>query len=258
MKKITAFIGSPRKKHTFDAVSRFLENLKTADEVETEIVFLGDFKLENCCGCKACFERGEEFCPFRDDRDLLIEKMTASDGVVFASPVYSFQVTALMKNFLDRLAFIFHRPRFFGKMMTSIVAQGIYGGKKVVEYLDFCGNGLGFNILKGVCINSLEPVTEKQARRTNEAVDDHSRKFLAALARPAYPAPGFFDLMIFRMSRTSMKRMLDEGYRDFRYFRDKGWFESGYYYPARLNPFKKIAGRLFDSMAAFSFRNHDR
>jgi multimeric flavodoxin WrbA len=85
----------------------------------------------------------------KDDRDVLIEKVMASDGVVFASPNYSFQVSAIMKTFLDRLGFAFHRPRFFGKTFTSIVAQGIYGGNKIVDYLDFVGFGLGFNTVKG-------------------------------------------------------------------------------------------------------------
>jgi multimeric flavodoxin WrbA len=31
--------------------------------------------------------KGEEFCPLKDERDLLIEKMMSSDGVVFACPV---------------------------------------------------------------------------------------------------------------------------------------------------------------------------
>ena len=93
----------------------------------------------------------------KDDRDVLIEKMMASDGVVFASPNYSFQVSAIMKTFLDRLGFVFHRPRFFGKTFTSIVAQGIYGGNKIVKYLDFVGNGLGFNTVKGSCYHGSRP-----------------------------------------------------------------------------------------------------
>ena len=59
--------------------------------------------------------------------------MMASDGVVFATPNYSFHVSGLMKLFVDRLAFNFHRPRFFGKTCTSIVTQGIAGGGKIVE-----------------------------------------------------------------------------------------------------------------------------
>lgn len=68
--------------------------------------------------------RGEELCPLKDDRDLLIGRMMSSDGVVLASPNYSFQVSAIMKIFLDRLGFVFHRPRFFGKAFTCARLEG--------------------------------------------------------------------------------------------------------------------------------------
>lgn len=50
-------------------------------------------------------DKGEEFCPLKDDRDILIEKMVNSGGIIFASPNYFFQVSAFMKIFLDRIAF---------------------------------------------------------------------------------------------------------------------------------------------------------
>ena len=133
VKKVTAFVGTARKKHTYYAVRQFLDNLKSLGDVEYEIVVLSDYQLGTCRGCRLCFEKGEEFCPLRDDRDVLFDKISASDGVVFASPNYSFQVSGIMKIFLDRLGFVFHRPRFFGKTFTSIVAQGIYGGDKIVN-----------------------------------------------------------------------------------------------------------------------------
>ena len=37
-----------------------------------------------------CLNKGEELCPLKDDRDLLIDKMNNSDGIIFASPNYSF------------------------------------------------------------------------------------------------------------------------------------------------------------------------
>ncbi len=86
MKKVTAFIGTARKEHTYYAVQRFLEGLKTQGGVDCEIVALTDYRIETCRGCKNCFRRGEEFCPLKDDRDALIAKMTASDGAVFATP----------------------------------------------------------------------------------------------------------------------------------------------------------------------------
>ena len=249
MKRVTAFVGSARKKSTYNAVRQFLDNLQSLGDVEYEIVVLSDHRLGTCRGCMMCFEKGEESCPLKDDRDVLIEKIMASNGVVFASPNYSFQVSAIMKIFLDRLGFVFHRPRFFGKTFTSIVAQGIYGGGKIVKYLDFVGNGLGFNTVKGSCLRALDPMTEKEKGKINRALARQSKRFYEGLLKPAYPVPMLLKLMAFRMGRTSIKLALDDRSRDYTHYKDKGWLESNYYYPTRLGVLKKAVGSLFDSLA---------
>lgn len=250
MKRVTAFVGSGRKRHTHNAVLQFLGYLQAFGDVEYEVVALNDYRLETCRGCQLCFKKGEEFCPLHDDRDELIKKIEASDGIVFASPNYSFQVSGLMKAFLDRLGFVFHRPRFHGKTFTSIVAQGIYGGGKIVKYLDFVGNGLGFNTVKGSCIRTLEPMTAKAQRAIDAALTQQSKRFHERLSKPALPVPALINLMAFRMSRTSMRLMLDGRSRDYTYYSDKGWFDSDYYYPTRLGVLKKTAGGLFDLIGA--------
>ncbi len=250
MKKVVAFVGSARKRHTQYAVERFFDELRALGSVECEIVRLSEHYLEVCRGCLLCLNKGEELCPLKDDRDLLIGKMQAADGVVFASPNYSFQVSAVMKIFLDRLGFLFHRPRFFGKTFTCIVVQGIHGGPRIVKYLDFVGWALGFNTIKGCCITTLEPMTDRQRRGIDAVLAAQAWLFHKRLAGSAYPTPTLLELMIFRMSRTSRKLMLDDTWRDYTYYREKDWFESDYYYPTRLNPIKRLAGSLFDWMAA--------
>lgn len=250
MKKVTAFVGSARKMDTYDAASQLLDNLRSRGGVETEIVRLHDYEIGICRGCKTCFSRGEEFCPVKDDRDALIGKLAASDGIVLATPNYSFQVSGVTKLFLDRLGFVFHRPRFFGKAFTSIVVQGVYRGRQIERYLDFVGKGLGFNTVKGTVFTILEPITDKEKRRRERALADQGRRFYQRMTGPAYPSPSLIMLMGFRMARTSMQLELDERSYDFRYFRDKGWFESDYFYPTRLGPAKKAAGRLFESLQA--------
>ena len=250
MPKITVIIGTASKKYTLSAVNQFLDNLKSLGNIETEIVVLSDYTIDICRGCKACFEKGEEFCPMKDDRDVIVGKMIASDGVVFASPNYAFQVSGFMKVFLDRIAFIFHRPRFFGKTFTSIVAQGIYGGGKIVSYFDFVGNSLGFNTIQGLCLTALEPMSENEKRTRDKKLADLSRKFYRELIKAEYPSPTLFKLMGFRMGRTSIRLELDETSRDYTYYRDKGWFESDYYYPTRLNFMMKAIGKFFDTIQA--------
>jgi multimeric flavodoxin WrbA len=244
--KVTAFVGSARKKHTYSATEQLLRNLQSFGDIEYEIITLSDYHLEICKGCILCLNKGEELCPLKDDRDKLIEKMYNSDGIIFASPNYSFNVSGLMKVFLDRLGFIFHRPRFFGKTFTSFVVQGFYRGDKIIDYFNFIGKALGFNVVKGRCLNSLEPMTEKDQKKFNSIIYKQSKKFYSALIKKEYPIPTLFQLMIFRMARTSIQLLLNENWRDYTYYKENGWFESDYYYPTQLNTIKKLTANFFD------------
>jgi len=249
MKKVTAFVGSARKRNTYKAVVQFMKNLQALGDVEVEIVTLSDYKLGFCRGCMVCFDKGEEFCPLKDDRDVLMEKIKASDGVVFATPNYSFGMSGIMKAFLDRFGFACHRPRYFGKVFTSIVTQGFTRGNEIVKYFNFTANVLGFNTVRGTCITALDPRTEKEQQKIDRALAELSKRFYARLTKPAYPVPSLFMLMGFRMSRTTVKQRSDPRSRDYRYYEEKGWLESDYFYPTRLGGLKKAAGRLFDRMA---------
>ncbi len=258
MKKVTVFVGSARKKLTYYAVTKFLENMQSLGEIEHEIVILSHHRIGTCRGCLLCFEKGEEICPLHDDdRDALIAKIMASDGVVIATPNYSFQVSANTKIVLDRLGFVFHRPRFFGKAFTSIVAQGIMGGNKIVEYLDFVGNALCLNAVKGCCVTACDPMTEREKQKIDKALGGLSKRFHETLMKPEYPAPSLLKLWGFRMGRTYVKRTLDDTKLDYRYYKERGWFDSDFFYPVHLGVLKKAAGGLFDSMARRSVKKKE-
>jgi len=249
-KKVTVLVGSPHKGGaTYTAARKLVENLESFGDVHGEIVMLGDYELGVCRGCKLCFARGEETCPLKDDRDVLLEKMGSSDGVVFASPNYSWNVSGLMKVFLDRLGFAFHRPRFHGKAASSIVVQGMFRGSKIRDYLEFVAGGLGFNVVKGSVIRTLEPMSDAALKKMDDALSAHASRFHDQLLRPAFPTPSLLQLMMFRMSRTGFRTKASKADRDYTYFRDQGWFESNYYYPTHLNPFKRAAGAIFDWVA---------
>lgn len=90
------------------------------------------------------------------------------------------------------------------------------------------------------------PMTEKAQKIIDNVIDKQSRKFYSTLIKKEYLIPTFFDLMIFRMSRTSINLLLDQSKRDYTYYKKNGWFESDYYYSTQLDPFKKMAGKFFD------------
>jgi multimeric flavodoxin WrbA len=256
--KVTAFIGNAQKRHTYDATEQFLKKLQSLGNVVCEIVRLSDYHLATCTGCRLCMDKGEELCPLKDDRDLLIEKIMNSDGVIFSSPNYSFQVSAWMKIFLDRLGFIFHRPQFFGRTFTCLINEGIYGGKKIVKYLNFVGFGLGFHVVKGAVILTIVPISEEMQRKNDKILDRLSKRFYLQMVKGKYPPPSLLRLLIFRMARSSMGVMLNESNRDYSFYWKNGWFESEYYYPVKLNPVKKLAGNLIDRRVAYIARTKNK
>jgi hypothetical protein len=69
-----------------------------------------------------------------------------------------------------------HYSDDFGKTWTSIVVQGIGKGEEIVKYLDFVGKGLGFNVVKGCCLKTLEPMTEKSQHKFDRLVEIQSKK----------------------------------------------------------------------------------
>jgi multimeric flavodoxin WrbA len=244
-RRVVAIIGSPRRRATWQAVQELEENLKTHGPLDFEYVFLADTQLGPCRGCRLCTDKGEEHCPSRDDRDALLEKMAGADGVILAAPNYSFHVPALMKNLFDRLAYVFHRPRFFGKACTALVVQGIAGGRSIRRYLEAMAGNWGFHTSRGCVLRTLEPVTERQRQSNSRKIGHASTRFFRELTRRA-PPPSLFRLMLFRMSRTSIRTMLNRECRDYQYYEDKGWFQSDYYHDVRLGPARSAAGRFFD------------
>jgi len=252
VKKVTAFVGAARKGYTHEATREFLDQLEALGGVETELVRLSDYRIEPCRGCKVCFAKGEEFCPLKDDRDALLAKMRDSDGVVFASPNYSFQVSSFMKLLLDRLGYACHRPQFHGKTFSSIVVQGFFGGNKILKYFDLMGTALGFDVVKGTCSTALVPMTEQERQQRDRALAKQAQRFRGQLMEPQPHVPSMIELVLFRMGRNNVRIELDDSDRDYQYYSERGWFDSDYFYPTRLGLIKRSVGRLADAYFARS------
>ncbi len=118
-----------------------------------------------------------------------------------------------------------------------------------MKYLNFAAMSWGFNTVKGSCHTFFEPMTEKEKQKFDKTLAEHSERFHKRMQKRALPSPTLMDVMAFSMAKTSMRNLLDERSRDYTYYRDKGWFESDYYYPVRIGLALKAISRLSEVVA---------
>lgn len=249
MKNMVAFVGSARIKHTYHATKDLLKAVESYGEISYEVISLFDYDLKPCIGCKACLDYEEKLCPIKDDLSILIRKIEWADGVVFATPNYAFQVSGQMKIFLERMAYFLHRPKFFEKTCLNLVVEGVYGGKDILKYLNFTTSGFGFDVIKhNKVIKTLEPISEKRKKKNNQCIKSLSREYHTRLIKDSNKKPSIVEVIVFRVTRSKIEKNLNKKYKDYRYFKSNGWFNSDYYYPVQLGIVKRFLGNVTDYM----------
>lgn len=67
---------------------------------KVEFVSLKNKKIAFCKGCFACQKLGK--CAIKDDANKITEKIKKSDVIVWATPVYYYEMSGQMKTVIDR------------------------------------------------------------------------------------------------------------------------------------------------------------
>jgi len=105
IKNIVVFDGGYRSnknsKTTF-MVNHFIDGAKQAG-ANVEYFKLKDYNINQCTGCYTCWTKKPGKCIFKDDMTVFRKKYREADLVVFASPLYIFNVSGILKTFMDRL-----------------------------------------------------------------------------------------------------------------------------------------------------------
>jgi len=133
--KIIGLNGSPRrlKSRTGQLVNKILDS---AADTGTQIEYFDvtKLKIKPCSACDKCHKTG--YCVQKDDFQLTFEEIMSADGFVLGSPVYIYQVTAQLKNWIDRLGNTIHCLRFLGKYGAVVSTAGGSGEKETADYME--------------------------------------------------------------------------------------------------------------------------
>lgn len=245
--KIVAICGSPNKGNTYNILSMLKES---NPEIVFKILMLSELNLKDCVGCYSCINTGEENCPLKDDRDVIIEEMKDAGGTIFASPTYARTISALTKKFVERTSYLAHRPIFFGKYAMALTTCAGFGGDLTCKYLNENFTQSGFNFVSSVeLMVATKSETETDHNRT-KAIHEY-KKLIKAINTHKEFEPTLAQLVYFNIFKSISELNKIKGWADYKFYKDK----KDFYYDIKI-PFLKnkmakwIAGREVKKLMA--------
>lgn len=260
--KILVIHGSPRVRgNTYKVVSIIEKEMKQLDKnTQFEWLFLSQEELQLCKGCYACLEYGEDHCPIQDNRASIEAKMKDADGVIFSSPVYVANVSALFKNFVDRFAYISHRPRFHNKKAMVVCTTGSVAAGIVNIIMTFMLETWGFTVVEKLGAIVSPGVSDSDQIKQWHKIDVASKKvakgMMVSLKDQSLPRATLKKLYAFKLQQVGFGSAAKDK-ADYLYWLERGWLEphKAYYTPAKINPIKLFLARI---LALFEMRKYPK
>jgi len=249
--KICILDGSARKKNTHKVIEAFKKELSTYGSVEFFEVNVHDLELPFCKSCYTCFLNGEEKCPHQGIIQPIYKEMISSDGAIIASPVYSFQITAALKNLIDQFSFIIHRPGLANKKGVVISTTAGAGHKEVAKYLRQILNFWGVDRVYSFSVRVAAEELEIK-KRLQKKIKKEAKQFHDDIAKRRRYNPSMKSLFYFSVLKGFYELGDEDQTVDYCYWRDRGWFKLDYFHPIGFP--KNLIGRIVYKLFHWIFK----
>jgi multimeric flavodoxin WrbA len=154
--KILALNGSFRKNGNTEILLKQALMGAESERASVEILRLTDYKIGPCRGCGLCLFR-ENVCQVQDDDvPFIFSKVDECDGMILGSPCYFLELTAVVKQLIDRCWILGHK---LGKIRKPAAVIVPYATRGWIPYVSFQSNIL-LNLMGMVKINEITVCTQ--------------------------------------------------------------------------------------------------
>lgn len=156
MKNIVILNGAGKKNGRTAALIKAFTDAASSNEIKE--FYLQTMNIHGCIDCQGC--KGKDTCVQRDDMDQIYPAIREADVIVFASPVYWWDITGTLKTAIDRLYAM--GSYFLTKPKKETVLLMTSGGSPITHMLDWYKefkNWFGWESL-GEAMNDMEKAKE--------------------------------------------------------------------------------------------------
>jgi multimeric flavodoxin WrbA len=138
--KIVAIYGSPRRKGNTATLLRQAVQGARDSNAQVEEIVLRDLKISPCLEIYGCKKTGE--CAIKDDFQKVRNQILESQGLILASPIFFYTVSAHTKILMDRFQSLWVKKYWIDKTIKDqwmikrkglFIAVGATKGKKLFD-----------------------------------------------------------------------------------------------------------------------------
>jgi multimeric flavodoxin WrbA len=237
--------GSPRIGNTWNVLTLVKEEMKKSLDIDFTDIELRKENLPLCIGCFNCIYKGEEKCPHKEVMGKIVEEIKNADALIITSPVYSMQISGLLKNFIDHMSYNFHRPSLFTKKGLVITTTAGAGHKDAANYVKSVLNYWGLNYIQTLPIayRSME-LTEKNKTKVLKS----AKKFSKELNFKNLHKPSFKSVVMFNLWKAMSKEKYEEGSADYDYWHSEEMSSGAFSPQVPIGVFKRVVGKTIYKM----------
>ncbi len=230
---------------------------KDNQKIGFETLFLGDYKINHCKGCRTCMDIGETLCPWKDDIPQIKSKIIDVDGIIFASPVFVGDVSSSMKALIDRLAYICHRQEFYEKCALILATTHATSLKRTIHTIGAATYSWGFKTIgtKGFKTLSSNDSEESLKTRYNKDIKKLAKKLYYGVKNKQYLNPSIISLITFKIQQRSRANPELSLPIDYNYWKEKGWTDPKrkYYLEIHTNFIKYTISKFLTKLISLFF-----
>lgn len=129
-------MGSPRIKGNTDLLLDEALRGARSQQAEIEKIIVDRMKITPCKEYYGCLKDGN--CVMRDDMDIIIPRLIEADGIIVASPMFFYGVTAQLKALIDRCQALWVRRNILknlpdSKKKGAFIGVGATKGKQLFD-----------------------------------------------------------------------------------------------------------------------------
>ena len=160
---VTLLNGSPRRGGNTEILAKEFERGAIEAGNTVQLINLAGKKIAGCLGCQYCFSHDGE-CVQKDDMGEILQILDQTDLLVFASPIYWFDITAQLKSAINRM-YARGKIGFHFKKTALLLdsgADGVYDAA-LAQYRATCAY-LRWQSIGEICVPGM---TEKGSIKTS-------------------------------------------------------------------------------------------